>query len=81
MQNDICACLSKLQHDYSKKLEATQILINKGLVKKNVGTSTQRDTMEIRNKEGSHVLYYMNFMKKGKDQYVICEFLGKREKK
>lgn len=81
MQNDICVCLSKLQHDYSKKLETTQILINKGLVKKNDGTSTQRDTMEIRNKEGSHVLYYMNFMKKGKDQYIICEFLAKREKK
>lgn len=36
----------------------------KGLVKKNDGTSTQWDMMEIRNEEGFHVLYYMSFMEK-----------------
>lgn len=42
MQNDMCTSLSKLQHYYSKRLEATQIVIDKGLVKRNDGTVTMQ---------------------------------------
>lgn len=42
MQNDMCTSLSKLQHHYSKRLKATQIVIDKGLVKGNGGSVTMQ---------------------------------------